>query len=191
MANKDFDEAEASNMASKMGANATEADVENVRKNMGKMNKGPLAKIWDKVVQLWDAFRSPNTPTSLKAIIIGGLIYMVSPIDLVPDVIPVVGLLDDASVIGIVFSQFARIMGTAAVAGAIATAAIKLVKINKQNIQIEMQKKHLTELIVKEMPTAKKINCLGIHNDGTEEEITFESENDISYDIKVGMKIYA
>lgn len=118
---KDFDEEEAAGMAAKMGANATEADIQNVAEKMDSMNKGPLSKVWDKVVQLWEAFKSPDTPKSLKAIIIGGLIYMVSPVDLIPDVIPVVGLLDDAGVIGIVFSQFVRLAGTAAIGVAILT----------------------------------------------------------------------
>ena len=106
----DFDEHEAQKMAEKYGRNASEADVENVQKNMDKMNRGPLAKIWDKVVTLWEAFKSPDTPASLKALIIGGLIYMVSPIDLIPDVIPVLGLTDDAGIIGLVFNQFMKLV---------------------------------------------------------------------------------
>lgn len=119
---KDYDEAEAADMAARMGKNATEADIENVANKMDSMNKGPLAKVWDKVTQLWEAFKSPETPASLKAIIIGGLIYMVSPVDLIPDVIPVVGLLDDAGVIGLVFSQFLRFAGKAAVGAAVGAA---------------------------------------------------------------------
>ena len=119
---KDYDEAKAADMAARMGKNATEADIENVANKMGSMNKGPLAKIWDKVTQLWEAFKSPDTPASLKAIIIGGLIYMVSPVDLIPDVIPVAGLLDDAGVIGLVFSQFLRFAGKAAVGAAVGAA---------------------------------------------------------------------
>ena len=103
---KNYDEAAAADMAARMGKNATEADIENVANKMDSMNRGPLAKVWDKVTQLWKAFKSPETPASMKAIIIGGLIYMVSPIDLIPDAIPVVGLLDDVGVIGLVFSQF-------------------------------------------------------------------------------------
>ena len=119
---KDYDEAKAADMAARMGKNATEADIENVANKMDSMNKGPLAKVWDKVTQLWEAFKSPETPASLKAIIIGGLIYMVSPVDLIPDVIPVVGLLDDAGVIGLVFSQFLRFAGKAAVGAAVGAA---------------------------------------------------------------------
>lgn len=137
---KNFDEEEAAGMAAKMGANATEADIQNVANKMDSMNKGPLAKVWDKVVKLWGAFKSPNTPVALKGLIIGGLIYMVSPVDLVPDIIPVVGLLDDASVIGIVFSQFVRLAGRAVVGatigGAIGAAiSITIKVINKKNVK--------------------------------------------------------
>ena len=118
---KDFDENEAAGMAANMGANATEADIQNVAEKMDSMKKGPLAKVWNKVIQLWEAFKSPDTPKAVKAIIIGGLIYMVSPFDLVPDFIPVIGLLDDVSVIGLVFSQFIRLAGCVAIGTVIAT----------------------------------------------------------------------
>lgn len=103
-----YDEQEAQDMAANYGRNASEADIENVQKNMDKMNRGPLAKVWDKVITLWEAFKSPDTPTVQKAMIIGGLIYMVSPIDLIPDVIPILGLTDDVGVIGMVFNQFMK-----------------------------------------------------------------------------------
>ena len=35
---------------------------------------------------------------------------MVSPIDLIPDVIPVLGLTDDAGIIGLVFNQFMKLV---------------------------------------------------------------------------------
>lgn len=106
---RNFDEAEASGMASAMGANATDDDIQNVADKMDSMNRGPLAAVWDKVVKLWEAFKSPSTPAYVKTIIIGGLIYMVSPIDLIPDFIPIAGLVDDVGVIGLVFNQFIRL----------------------------------------------------------------------------------
>ena len=43
----------------------------------------------------------PKVSISDKAIIIGSLGYLISPIDLIPDFIPVVGLMDDASVLSL------------------------------------------------------------------------------------------
>lgn len=103
---------EAINMAMKFGENATEEDVENVSKKMDKMKKGALAKVWDKVQELWAAFKSPETPLSTKSIIIGSLIYMVTPIDIIPDIIPGIGLLDDAFIIGLVFTQVMKLNKT-------------------------------------------------------------------------------
>lgn len=41
-----------------------------------------------------------DIPADALVIVIAGLIYVVSPIDLIPDAIPGVGLLDDAAVVG-------------------------------------------------------------------------------------------
>lgn len=46
--------------------------------------------------------------TGQKALIMGALAYLVSPIDVVPDCIPVVGWLDDVAAIGIVLSQVSK-----------------------------------------------------------------------------------
>lgn len=43
--------------------------------------------------------KSPEVPKSSKMIIVGALSYLIFPVDLIPDFIPVVGLVDDASVI--------------------------------------------------------------------------------------------
>ena len=61
-------------------------------------------KAWAKalkrdVVALWLAARDPRTPWSAR--IVAGLTaaYALSPIDLIPDVIPVLGLLDDLLIV--------------------------------------------------------------------------------------------
>lgn len=41
----------------------------------------------------------PDTPTTVRAALLGSLAYFIPPIDLVSDSIPVVGYLDDAAVI--------------------------------------------------------------------------------------------
>lgn len=43
--------------------------------------------------------KDPAVPKSSKLIIVGALSYLIFPVDLIPDFIPVVGLADDATVI--------------------------------------------------------------------------------------------
>ena len=47
---------------------------------------------------LWLVFRHRETPWPVKAVLILLLAYLASPIDLIPDVIPVLGMLDDLAV---------------------------------------------------------------------------------------------
>ena len=47
---------------------------------------------------LWLVFRHRETPWPVKALLILLLAYLASPIDLIPDVIPVLGMLDDLAV---------------------------------------------------------------------------------------------
>lgn len=48
--------------------------------------------------ELWDYFNSARATPAQKAIMLGALIYLVSPLDVVPDWIPLAGLLDDLGV---------------------------------------------------------------------------------------------
>ena len=48
------------------------------------------------VIVLWFAYRHPDTPWYAKAFAALVVGYAFSPIDLIPDFIPVIGLLDDA-----------------------------------------------------------------------------------------------
>ena len=71
-------------------------------------------KFWDKVKKygkqvgkqtiyysllLFYTAKSPTVPKSSKMIVVGALSYLIFPVDLIPDFIPAVGLVDDASVI--------------------------------------------------------------------------------------------
>lgn len=48
---------------------------------------------------LFIALKSPNMPNAQKLIIVGALGYLILPIDIVADFLPVIGLADDALVI--------------------------------------------------------------------------------------------
>lgn len=51
------------------------------------------------VMLMYFAYHRKDTPKWAKKIILGGLVYLVVPVDALPDVIPVVGFSDDLSVI--------------------------------------------------------------------------------------------
>lgn len=73
-----------------------------------KMNRGPVKKIWDQVLKIFVAIKDPKTDTAIKALGIGALIYLISPIDAIPDIIPILGLTDDVGVIAYVISKLAK-----------------------------------------------------------------------------------
>lgn len=58
-----------------------------------------LALLWTLVRgdarRLWRALRHPNAPLWLKLGTVGLVIYVISPIDLIPDLIPFLGIADD------------------------------------------------------------------------------------------------
>jgi uncharacterized membrane protein YkvA (DUF1232 family) len=55
----------------------------------------------------------PRVPRSRKLLVVAMLAYLVSPIDLVPDFIPVAGQLDDAVVVAAVLRSILRAAGDA------------------------------------------------------------------------------
>ncbi len=55
--------------------------------------------------------RDPRVPRRRKLLLLGLVVYLASPIDLIPDFIPVAGQLDDALVVGLVLRHFVRTGG--------------------------------------------------------------------------------
>ncbi|RUT29483.1 DUF1232 domain-containing protein [Arsenicitalea aurantiaca] len=73
---------------------------------------------------LWRAFWAPATPFYLKAATLFAFLYLVSPVDLLPDVIPVLGWLDDIIIVPLIIGWIAsRLPGAADPATRAAAAA--------------------------------------------------------------------
>ena len=54
--------------------------------------------------QLWRAFRADETPMHLKVLMLLVPLYLLSPIDLIPDFIPLAGWLDDIVIVPMLVS---------------------------------------------------------------------------------------
>jgi uncharacterized membrane protein YkvA (DUF1232 family) len=57
------------------------------------------ARLATYLIALWKLFKHPQTPRSAKLVAVGVLAYVLSPIDLIPDFIPVLGQLDDLLIV--------------------------------------------------------------------------------------------
>jgi uncharacterized membrane protein YkvA (DUF1232 family) len=55
---------------------------------------------------VWGIVRDPRTPIPLKGLLVAALAYVVSPVDLVPDAIPILGQADDLTVLLLVLDLF-------------------------------------------------------------------------------------
>lgn len=76
-------------------------------KKIGKYAKEAGIKAIYSGLLLYYAFESPKTPKKAKAIIIGALGYLIFPLDIVADIIPMVGFVDDLGVLGFALAQVA------------------------------------------------------------------------------------
>jgi uncharacterized membrane protein YkvA (DUF1232 family) len=85
---------------------ATEAAAEKAQ-----AARGPLARLWDdlqtaiRLVRAWARRDYVGVGRGTIVLVLGALLYFVSPIDAIFDAIPVLGLVDDAAVLGWVLGQ--------------------------------------------------------------------------------------
>ena len=75
------------------------------------------------VVALWIAARSPLTPFAAKAVAAMVAAYALSPIDFIPDFIPVLGYLDDIVIVPLGIALAIRLIPSALMDGFRARAA--------------------------------------------------------------------
>jgi uncharacterized membrane protein YkvA (DUF1232 family) len=57
---------------------------------------------------VWGLVRDPRVPVSLKALLAAALAYVVTPIDLVPDAVPLLGQADDLTILLLVLDLFVQ-----------------------------------------------------------------------------------
>jgi uncharacterized membrane protein YkvA (DUF1232 family) len=55
---------------------------------------------------VWGLVRDPRTPLPLKGLLAAGLAYVIMPLDLVPDAVPIIGHADDLTVLLLVLDLF-------------------------------------------------------------------------------------
>lgn len=93
--------------AEKLGINAgnNEKVILKIQRKISAMNRGPIKKVWNMVTLLWEKAKSPEVPATLKLQIIGALLYLILPFDIVPDAVPAAGLLDDVIAITYIFKK--------------------------------------------------------------------------------------
>ena len=111
-----FTKQQAEKEFSKYARNVTEGDVSGIlEKEEDILNKahGPLEKFVKNIKLLFSVVKDYANGSYREiswttiAAIIGTLIYIFSPIDLIPDIIPVLGLTDDAAVLALCLSSIA------------------------------------------------------------------------------------
>lgn len=51
----------------------------------------------EEAVAAWFCARDPNTPSHVKAVVLAALAYFILPVDALPDFLPALGFMDDAS----------------------------------------------------------------------------------------------
>ena len=69
-----------------------------------------LLQFRTELMTLWRAFFAPETPVHLKALMLLIPAYLLSPIDLIPDFVPILGWVDDAIIIPLLVSLIVRML---------------------------------------------------------------------------------
>jgi len=112
-----FTDEEAEEQFAKYTKNVTKDDVSGVlekEQSILDKAKGPLAKFAKNIKLLFSVVKDyaqgnyKEIPWTSIAAIIGALLYIFSPIDLIPDFIPVIGLVDDAAVLGLCLNSIGK-----------------------------------------------------------------------------------
>jgi len=86
-------------MLSDMKQGASEDDILTVKDKLFTLRKGTLKGVWDKVIDLWEVIKNNDIPFSQKVLPLVALMYTITPLDAIPDIVPLLGFSDDATII--------------------------------------------------------------------------------------------
>jgi len=70
-----------------------------IRRPFKLLGASRIARVRIYLTALWKLFKHPQTPKPAKWVAAAVLAYALSPIDLIPDFVPVLGLLDDIVIV--------------------------------------------------------------------------------------------
>ena len=92
----------------------SEKSIQTIEKayEKSKRLKGPLDQVWEQLQLIFQLFRDwfqgnyREIPFKSIIVLLAAVLYFLSPIDLIPDLIPLSGLIDDAGILALVISQF-------------------------------------------------------------------------------------
>lgn len=87
-------------------------DIDKVKDKLSLMKRGPLKEVWGKVMGLYHIVRDKDIDLKDKIGPLAALVYVITPIDIIPDGIPFAGLIDDVAVVGymatVVYNQVSK-----------------------------------------------------------------------------------
>jgi len=95
-----------------------------VRPSSWFVRPGAVAGLFSDLRLAWRLLREPRVPFLVKMLPVLALFYVVSPLDFIPDVLPVLGQIDDLGILILSVKLFLRLCPTVATAfhsGAIAS----------------------------------------------------------------------
>ncbi len=69
-----------------------------------------FATFRNELATLWRAFLAPETPLQLKVLMLLVPAYLLSPLDLIPDVIPLLGWVDDFVIVPLLVGWIVRML---------------------------------------------------------------------------------
>lgn len=81
----------------------TEDDLEDILKNESEVHKkikgSPLEKVAKYIEAMYKLLKDPTAEWKSKIVALASLIYVLNPVDIIPDIVPALGLADDAAAV--------------------------------------------------------------------------------------------